>query len=292
MDLSWQNMHEGDFQLVIPEVNMDNEDTMSIFEAVSFRIPTDAAVTAATTGETFSVPLADEAQALVEQLSKIRIRRLHLPKLPEVRITLEFTIKRLCSLIKQVVKRVPPVMKDQHSLSVINEPVIETIWDFFQTKTADISACPPAGSVDYQNLHKTLLMCLHEENAELRSEAARLVVEINGFWSLARWDNIAFRNTLTEMLRDGTSDESFMAGKTLCDMGHVDTKAIRRVQKGLGDLDPAKRAAAKDTLVSLAGQHCIAVLEGLISEAESTSWRVKGGCNSTSRADFEEAQFT
>ncbi|KAJ3193371.1 hypothetical protein HDU67_005153, partial [Dinochytrium kinnereticum] len=234
-------MQEGDFQLVIPDVTEDDEDNMSEFEPANFRVGVDSAAHASSDSNNVAAHSSvDGAQALLEQLSKIRIQRPDLPPMVETHIEAEFSIKRLCGLIKHVVRRYRPSKEKTEQKNIAeksNEPVIDTIWDFFDTKTSQITEPPEPGSVDFQNLQKTLLLCLYEESAELRFETAKILVQIKGFWNLARWDGIAFRNTLMEMLREGTSDESFLAGKTLCDMGYVDVKAIRRVRRGLGDLD-------------------------------------------------------
>ncbi|KAJ3108233.1 HEAT repeat-containing protein 4 [Phlyctochytrium planicorne] len=281
--LSYHQNQEGDFQLVIPEVDDDDEDNLSEFEPMNFRVPQEpAAQSQAPDGEnnapTTPQANSDGAMALKEQLGKMRTVLPPLPSRVNIKDEAEFNLKKLSSIIKRVVKREPP--KKEENDQVPKTPTtpdltIKSIWDIFDTPTINIIAPPMLGSPDYHNLQKTLLLCLHEDSGELRYEAAKMLIEIRGYWNLLRWDNIAFKNTLMEMLREGSSDESFLAGKTLCDMGVVDAKVLRRVRRGLGDLDETKRQAAKDTLSSLRSQHVTLLLEGLISESESTSWRVR-----------------
>ncbi|KAJ3103655.1 HEAT repeat-containing protein 4 [Phlyctochytrium bullatum] len=269
-------LHDNDFVLDIPNIDEEDEDALSDFEPSAFRMPRETVVTMAESASTPGYP--DGAQALITHLSKINVKP-NVPPPPEVKQDFEFSIQRLCSLIKYKVKQDSSVVEPENPEDQPPQPEeskgITTPWDFLKTKTAEIRKLPEPDSEDHEILCKTLLLCLHEESSELRFEASKLLISINEFRNLGRWDGIAFKNTLGEMLREGTSDESFLAGKTLCDLGYVDTKAIRRVRKGLGDLDDAKRLSAKQTLELLAKQYCIAVLEGLIAEAESTSWRVR-----------------
>ncbi|KAJ3353651.1 HEAT repeat-containing protein 4 [Entophlyctis luteolus] len=169
---------------------------------------------------------------------------------------------------------------------------IEDISDFVATPYAHMDKLPQRGTKAYAALYQTLLLALlNEQGAELRFEAAKILIHMDDYQNLPRWETIAFKKALSDAVlsqrppdsgaagaqseRDNV-DDALLAGICLCRMGIVDSKTVRRVKHGLGDFDAAKRDAAIECLSSLHMRHANGVMDMLISECRKTaSWRVR-----------------
>ncbi|TPX71198.1 hypothetical protein SpCBS45565_g01330 [Spizellomyces sp. 'palustris'] len=158
----------------------------------------------------------------------------------------------------------------------ISAPVIKTVTDFLETPYTNLEQIPPTDSPAYIALCKTLIIALgEEEDRPLRFEASRLLIALDAHHSLGRWEGIAFRKTLGEMLKDGGVSERALAAVTLATMGIVDSAVLDELRRELGDVDTATRRRAVECLEKMDLSHAGQVLEALLSDADSTSWRVR-----------------
>ncbi|KAJ3067720.1 HEAT repeat-containing protein 4 [Podochytrium sp. JEL0797] len=178
--------------------------------------------------------------------------------------------------------------KTQESTIITYDPStplkILDMSDFLATPYIFLTHLPTPGSQAYSILHQTCLHCLlNPESWDLRFEAARLLILLQDFQHLPRWETIAFKTVLQDAVAGpptggggfGTPDDSFLAGICLCQMGFVDSKTVRKVKQGLGDFRAPKRRAAVSCLSTLDAKHANGILDMLIAESENTSWRVR-----------------
>ncbi|KAI9366696.1 hypothetical protein DFJ73DRAFT_955603 [Zopfochytrium polystomum] len=158
--------------------------------------------------------------------------------------------------------------------------VIERLGDFLETPYTRLKDAPVPGTPAYAALLQTISLALRSEVAtqELRFEAARLMVATGAHrrgTGLARWDAIYFRFALNDMLKRGTPEEMFFAAVELIGTGAFDRRILRVIIGGLGDVDAHRRHTAIEVLANVDHFNAAAVIETLLLEAGSTSWKVR-----------------
>ncbi|KAJ3112699.1 HEAT repeat-containing protein 4 [Physocladia obscura] len=189
----------------------------------------------------------------------------------------EYNFMRLVTLINRYKTRESSFINYMYSNTPTAPIKIEDISDFLMTPYTLLEELPEHGTEAHTILYQTLLLCLLNQNGtDLRFEAAKILILLNDHLNLPRWEAIAFKNTLNDAIRTNSSlDDAFLAGVTLCKMGVVDSKTVRRVKHGLGDFDVQKRTVAVDCLANLDLRHATGIMDMLLSESTSTSWRVR-----------------
>ncbi|KND00404.1 uncharacterized protein SPPG_04727 [Spizellomyces punctatus DAOM BR117] len=192
-----------------------------------------------------------------------------------------FSVARLTTMLKRRAKENPiskveaAPERTSHEPS-ISAPIIKTLTDFLETPYTNLEQIPPTDSPGYIALCKTLILALgEEEDRPLRFEASRLLIALDAHHSLGRWEGIAFRKTLGEMLKDGGVSERALAAVTLATMGIVDSAVLDELRRELGDVDTVTRRRAVECLEMMDLSHAEQLLEALLSDADSTSWRVR-----------------
>ncbi|KAI8843798.1 hypothetical protein BJ741DRAFT_589257 [Chytriomyces cf. hyalinus JEL632] len=298
---------ESEFLLVLPVSMTDGEDEMGGEEGAYRRRSIGAMSPDGLSGlpqglmkEKVGV---DGAKALSHMLQKATAKPWSAGKLPKSRAVPEnasesaLNLTRLVTLIKRY-KTTESALTGLESPESIK---LESMADFVMTPFTHLEQIPEKNTIAYKILHQTLLFCLlapPEENNPhhpLRFESARLLIQLQDFVQLPRWETIAFKTTLLEALNSttnnsltnststsaelcgATAQESFLAAITLCtSLGHVDTKTVRKVKQGLGDFQPAIRLQAMQCLSKLPLRHASGVFDMLVSEGvNNTSWRVR-----------------
>ncbi|KAJ3414671.1 HEAT repeat-containing protein 4 [Chytridiales sp. JEL 0842] len=286
---------EGDFQFIIPFHDEEKEDgiTSDTDESASINVTDESSTTGDDNpnSENYAV---HGAQNLVDQLNRPKVidtSSLAPPNIVEVSIAAKefddynskFSLSMLIALIKRFNKKPktePPAPQAGTATkpAISNQPafIIEHMGDFLDTPYSYISTIPPSDSPAYAALTQTLNLCLtNEESMDLRFEAARILVIIGAHKTLNRFEGINLRSVLSEMMREGDSYQAFLGGCVMCELNWADSRAFRRVKKGLGDLNKAKREMAVRTFEALPLRFGANMLELLIAESENTSWKAR-----------------
>ncbi|KAJ3044630.1 HEAT repeat-containing protein 4 [Rhizophlyctis rosea] len=192
-----------------------------------------------------------------------------------------FSIVRFVSMVKRIakanpVRKPPPPPLPGSKPNTTTASAMSDVTDFLLTPYTGVELAPAVGTPAHEALTKAFLLALREENDRiLRFEACRLLILIEGHHSLGRWDTIAFRNVLTEMLNEGTEDERALASSTLCDMNLVDRDVLLELRSRLGDIDTKKRARAMELLADMDEKYIEDVMGMLLEDAGSTNWRIR-----------------
>ncbi|KAJ3242624.1 HEAT repeat-containing protein 4 [Chytriomyces hyalinus] len=291
---------ESEFLLVLPVSMTDGEEEMGGEEGAYRRRSIGAMSPDGLSGPPQKEKVGVEgARALSQILQKTTTKPWSAGKMPKSRVKPENTNENALNLTRLVtlIKRYKTTESALTGLESPENIKLETMADFVMTPFTHLEQIPEKNTIAYKILHQTLLYCLltpSEENNPhhpLRFEAARLLIQLQDFVQLPRWETIAFKTTLLEALNSttnnttstsaelcgATAQESFLAAITLCtSLGHVDTKTVRKVKQGLGDFQPTIRLQAMQCLSKLPLRHASGVFDMLISEGvNNTSWRVR-----------------
>ncbi|KAJ3247519.1 HEAT repeat-containing protein 4 [Chytriomyces hyalinus] len=298
---------ESEFLLVLPVSMTDGEDEMGGEEGAYRRRSVGAmspdGLSGLPQGLMKEKAGVDGAKALSHMLQKATAKPWSAGKLPKSRAKPENTTENALNLTRLVtlIKRYKTTESALTGLESPENIKLESMADFLMTPFTHLEQIPEKNTIAYKILHQTLLFCLltppEEDNPHhpLRFESARLLIQLQDFVQLPRWETIAFKTTLLEALNSttnnsltnstsssaelcgATAQESFLAAITLCtSLGHVDTKTVRKVKQGLGDFQPAIRLQAMQCLSKLPLRHASGVFDMLVSEGvNNTSWRVR-----------------
>ncbi|KAJ3170128.1 HEAT repeat-containing protein 4 [Irineochytrium annulatum] len=292
VDMSWGGPQDGDFLFSIPDVEPgDDDDANSEYDGFNFmkHAPDRGEMGKSYTPVNGAAAGQDDVQNIIDIINSNTHhlhRHSHIPRFDRAAFAKTrqstFSIAKLVTIIQRIYRKNPVARPPPSRLStpgIVNSteepPLVENLSQFLDSTAVHLTEPPTSETIEYKTLFQTLMICLHEDNQELRYEAARILIAINGQWTLPRWDRIAFRNTLIDMLKSPNSDESFLAGKTLCDMGVVDHKSLRRLKQGLGDVDQQRRDITFDTLSYMNVDHAPILMETFLAEIENTSWKAR-----------------
>lgn len=151
------------------------------------------------------------------------------------------------------------------------------IWNrFLDSELSTITSIPTQHSQDWNELLKSLVRCLHEEyHRNLQYEAVCKIIQIQGFPALLRWDLIAYKAVLDDMLNNGNPYQKQIASIENVRAGNIDRRVIDHIRLGLGDLDSEKQQAAIQILSSLDISYAEQVVSIMVEGARHSNWRAR-----------------
>ncbi|KAI9105372.1 hypothetical protein DFS34DRAFT_681610 [Phlyctochytrium arcticum] len=231
----------------------------------------------------------------------------HVPRSAPVKIDLyAFNLARLVTMLKRLSKDVhymhapePPSasvsIKPKGSSAEISPPQwsITHVTDFLTTPFVHMIDAPVRDSPGWDAVIKTLTLALEvgivdteeggsgqpaaekADDIALRFEACRLLITLNAYQKLGRWEGIAFKRVLQHMLQTGHAFERNLAATCFASLGTINADVLARLRSALGDLDNEARQRAITTLKGLSERWVEEVVEGLLEDSGSTSWKVR-----------------
>ncbi|KAJ3148516.1 HEAT repeat-containing protein 4 [Geranomyces michiganensis] len=193
----------------------------------------------------------------------------------------EFSLVRLIILLKRVAtERYNP----KYGLAATDEgksagtAAGHAINDFLNTPYATLQSAPEKGTPAHAALWKVLLLALCDESEDhsLRFEAFRVFRLLEPIpQQLGRWEAVAFRRVLEEMLSDGNGGDKWLAATTLAAQHEITPVVLGLFLRSLGEVDARRRAQAIKLIGGLGVEFADQVLSGIINCCGSLSWRVR-----------------
>ncbi|KAJ3022560.1 HEAT repeat-containing protein 4 [Thoreauomyces humboldtii] len=190
----------------------------------------------------------------------------------------DFSLARLVILLKRVATE---RSKPNHNLVGINETSTSTagndITDFLGTPYATLREPPEPGSPAYAALCKVLMVALCDDSDDhsLRFEAFKIYTAVENNPVLGRWEAIAFRKVLEEMLQDGNDGDRWLSATTMARQNEITPVVLSILLRSLGEVEISRRRKAIDLLANLGPQYAEQVLVGILATTASTSWKVR-----------------
>ncbi|KAJ3163789.1 HEAT repeat-containing protein 4 [Geranomyces variabilis] len=193
----------------------------------------------------------------------------------------EFSLVRLIILLKRVATE---RYKPKYGLAAADEgksagtAAGHAINDFLNTSYVALQSAPAKGTAAHAALCKVLLLALCDESEDhaLRFEAFRVFRLLEPVPSqLGRWEAVAFRRVLEEMLTDGNGGDKWLAATTLASQREITPVVLGLLLQSLGEVDARRRADAIRLIGELGIEFADQVLSGILTCCGSLSWRVR-----------------
>ncbi|KAJ3146135.1 HEAT repeat-containing protein 4 [Geranomyces variabilis] len=193
----------------------------------------------------------------------------------------EFSLVRLIILLKRVATE---RYKPKYGLAAADEgksagtAAGHAINDFLNTPYVALQSAPARGTAAHAALCKVLLLALCDESEDhaLRFEAFRVFRLLEPLPNqLGRWEAVAFRRVLEEMLADGNGGDKWLAATTLASQREITPVVLGLLLQSLGEVDARRRADAIGLIGGLGIEFADQVLSGIIICCGSLSWRVR-----------------
>ncbi|KAJ3175970.1 HEAT repeat-containing protein 4 [Geranomyces variabilis] len=193
----------------------------------------------------------------------------------------EFSLVRLIILLKRVATE---RYKPKYGLAAADEgksagtAAGHAINDFLNTPYVALQSAPARGTPAHAALSKVLLLALCDESEDhaLRFEAFRVFRLLEPVPNqLGRWEAVAFRRVLEEMLADGNGGDKWLAATTLAAQREITPVVLGLLLQSLGEVDARRRADAIRLIGGLGIEFADQVLSGIIICCGSLSWRVR-----------------
>ncbi|KAI8826151.1 armadillo-type protein [Fimicolochytrium jonesii] len=200
---------------------------------------------------------------------------------------MHFSLTRFVILLKRLAKErlKPKPISDGRTLNAADGDSStshsatskHSFLDFLETPYISLDRPPMKNTPAFNALFKTLAQALCDTSPDrtLRFEAFRLLIQIDNEPQLGRWEVIAFRRVIDEMLQHGNASEQWLAATTLARQGELNDIVLSILRKSLGDVDAARRALALQMLGGLDVSLADRVLQIVLEDCGSTSWRVR-----------------
>jgi hypothetical protein len=152
-----------------------------------------------------------------------------------------------------------------------------SIWNrYLDSQLSSLSVVPEHNSESWKELLRTFVSCLRQEgHSSLQFEAVCGIIKMKAVNALRRWDSLAYKQVLDQMLSHGNHYQKQVASMECLETGYIDVRVIQQVRLGLGDADEEKRQLSIQRLGNLSTKFADAVVQVLQQDAKHTSWRVR-----------------
>jgi hypothetical protein len=176
----------------------------------------------------------------------------------------EFSLKKFTSALRQRIQD----DKECEEMELWNR--------YLDSQLSSLSSIPQPTCETWKELLQTFVSCLRQEgHSALQFEAACGIIKMKGVKALKRWDSLAYKQVLDQMLSHGNPYQKQVASMECLETGGIDVRVIQQVRLGLGDADDEKRQLSIHRLGNLSTKFAEAVVQVLRQDAKHTSWRVR-----------------
>ncbi|KAI8913040.1 hypothetical protein DFJ77DRAFT_66189 [Powellomyces hirtus] len=276
-----EDTHAG-IHLVIPNVRemKDEDDTSAVGEEEEEENGSESRTKTLDAAD----PLADFSVKFLQILGKSKKAAsqqatLPMPE-PQPSAPEKFSMVRLVILLKRVATE---RYKPKYGLSAADEgksagtAAGHAITDFLHSPYAALQAAPAKGTPAHDALTKILMLGLCDESDDhtLRFESFKILTLIDPDPQLGRWEAIAFRKVVDEMLQEGNHGDRWLAATTLASQQEVNSAVLGILLQSLGEVDTNRRKHAIELIAGLDVLFADEVLEGILHGTSSTSWKVR-----------------
>ncbi|KAJ2998327.1 HEAT repeat-containing protein 4 [Globomyces sp. JEL0801] len=140
-------------------------------------------------------------------------------------------------------------------------------------------------SKDLKDLIAALIICIRQESElQIRHEAGTILLQLGEESRLGRWDRMTFRQLVDDIMDVGMEHQKDVVALYYVKIGKVDTRVVRQIKIGLGDLDRNKSDMTVDILSNLDIKFADYVIKMCEEDSQKSNWRVRYDVISVLRA--------